>query len=195
MTTPVKLNLKIIQGSTFTQSLRWESTTKVYAPITSITQAAPVVIFSTAHGVPAGWRVKITNVGGMKEINNASEYYTSTLVSANSISINNVNSLGYSAYTTGGVLEYNQPMDLTGYTARMQLREKLASTTVLDEYTTANGKLVLDNTLKTIKILVDATTTAAYTFSTAVYSLELVGGTVVNTLVQGTITLEKEITR
>ena len=62
MSAPVKLNFKIYQGSTFKEVLRWETSTKVYKPISSITKAAPMVISSTAHGIPVGWRTKVTNV-------------------------------------------------------------------------------------------------------------------------------------
>lgn len=197
MSSPIKLNLKVIQGSTFNQVLRWESSTKVYKTISSITNSAPVVINSTGHGVPVGWRVRVTNVLGMKEINSTSttHYYTVTNTTSNSVTLNSVNSLGYTAYTSGGVLEYNQPIDLAGYTARMQIRAKLDDTTVIKELTTENGGIVIDNTTKTITLTISATDTAAFTFGTAVYSLELVNGNVVTPFAGGTVTLTKEVTR
>ena len=81
---PSKLNLKIFQGSTFAEVLRWESSTKVYVPVTAITKAAPVVITATAHGIPVNWRTKVTNVVGMKEIN-STDYYVVTAVTNNSV--------------------------------------------------------------------------------------------------------------
>lgn len=194
MTTPVKLNLKIIQGSTFSQVLRWESSTKVYKTITSITNSAPVIIYSTAHGIPSGWRAKVTNVLGMKEIN-STDYYTITSTTTDTVTINSVNSLGYTAYTSGGVLEYNEPINLSGYTARMQIRSSLAGD-IITELTTDNAKIVLDNTAKTITFTMSATETAAFSFNSAVYSLELVSsGGQVTQLVNGNVTLVKEVTR
>lgn len=196
MAAPAKINFKLYQGSTFNEVLRWESSTKVYKPITSITQAAPVVVTATAHGVPTGWRIKITNAGGMKEINSSETYHIATKLTDNTLELNAINSLGYTAYTSGGVIEYNAPVNLTGYTARMQLRNKIEDTTAIAEYTTVNGKLVIDTANSTITILVPATDTALYTFSTAVYSLELVSATgVVTPFANGTITLIKEVTR
>lgn len=196
MTTPIKLNLKIIQGSTFSQVIRWESSTKVYKTITSITQSAPVVIYASNHGIPAGWRVRVTNVGGMKEINcGTNDYYIATTTTTSSVTLNDINSLGYTAYTTGGVLEYNQPVDLAGYTARMQIRASLAGD-VITELTTENNKIVLDNTAKTITFSLSATETAAFSFNSAVYSLELVSsGAQVTQLINGNLTLVKEVTR
>lgn len=196
MQAPTKLNFKMYQGSTFSEVIRWESAKKVYRNITGITQAAPCVVTALAHGLTDGWRVKITNVGGMTEINSTEVYQVVTKLTPDTIELNAVNSAGYKAYTTGGILEYQQPVDLSGYTARMQLRSSLTALTTLDEYTSVNGKIQLDTVNNSIIILVDAVTTAAYTFSSALYSLELVSGTgVVTQLATGSITLVKEITK
>jgi len=191
-----KLNLKMIQGSTFTKVFRWESSTKIYVPITGITKAAPVVVTASNHGLTVGWRARITNVAGMKEINcDEGEYYLVTAKDTNTITFNAINSLGYTAYTSGGVVEYNEPVSLAGKTARMQIRAKLASTTVIEELTTSDGDLALDNTEHTITIQLSATKTAGFTFTNAVYSLEIVNGTAVDQILTGNISLEKEITR
>lgn len=194
MGSPVKLNFKIYQGSTFKEVLRWEASTKTYKSISGITKSAPCVVTATSHGLPVGWRTKVTSVLGMKEINSTENYLTATDVTTNTVTFNSINSLGYTDYVSSGVLEYNTPRSLAGVTARMQIRESISSV-VLEELTTSNGKLLIDDTLKTITILLDAVTTAAYTFKTAVYSLELIEGTTVTPFIQGTISLEKEITR
>jgi hypothetical protein len=195
MTAPTKINFKIYQGSTFKEVLRWESSVKAYAPITGITKAAPMVVTSIAHGIPAGWRVKITNVGGMTDINSTDVYQYITIANTDSATFDKVNSLDYKAYTTGGVMEYYVPNNLLAVTARMQIRDKVDSTTFLEELTTENGKIIVDNTTKTITLLLSDTTTAAYTFSSAVYSIELIVSGEVVPFIYGDITLVKEITR
>jgi len=195
MTTPVKLNLKIYQGSTFQQVLRWESSSKVYVPITNITKSAPVVITAAAHGIPVGWRTKVTNVGGMKEINSDEVYHTVTQTTTDTVTLNQVNSLGYTAYTSGGVLEYNQPVSLSGYTARMQIRPTVTSTQVLHELTTQNSGIILDNVLRTITLNIPDEVTETLNFVSAVYNLELlISGTVLN-FATGTVSLQREVTR
>jgi hypothetical protein len=194
MTAPTRLNLKIYQGSTFRQILRWESATKVYAPVTSITNAAPMVITANAHGAPQGWRVKVSNVGGMKEANNL-DYVIATGTTTNTVTINSVNSIGFATYTSGGVLEYNQPVDLSGVTARMQIRPKVDSDQILDSLTTENNKIVLDNVLKTITVQIDESVTASYSFKSAVYDLEIVKNNDVIPFLTGTVLLTKEVTR
>ena len=192
---PVKLNFKMYQGSTFKEVLRRETSTKVYKAITGITKAAPMVVTAVAHGMPVGWRTKITNVVGMTDINSAETYHTVTGTTTDTITINAVNSLGYKDYISGGVLEYNESYDLTGVTARMQLRSKITDTDPILELTTENGGIVIDTALKTITIVVSATATAALSFSTAVYSMELIDGTEVIPFITGNISLEKEVTR
>lgn len=195
MATPTKFNPKIYQGSTFKEVLRWESATKGYAPITAITKSAPMVATSAAHSIPVGWRGTFANVVGMTEVNNLG-YITVSSADTNTMTFNLVNSLGYKDYISGGVFEYNVPVDLTGYTARMQIRAKLEDTTVIHELTTENSGITLNNTLKTIELTIPATTTAGFTFNTAVYSLELVSsGGIVTPFLNGTLTLVKEVTR
>lgn len=196
MTAPAKLNFKIYQGSTFLETLRWESATKIYKPITGILKSAPVTITSVAHGIPVGWRVKLTNIAGMTELNSTETYHYVTGTTTDTITINSVNAVGYKDYTSGGIVEYNQPVDLTGYTARMQIREKLDSASTLYELTTTLGNITIDNTLKSITLTIPAATTAGFSFTSGVYSLELVSSSgQVTPLIAGTVTLVKEVTR
>lgn len=195
MTSPVKLNFKVYQGSTFKEVLRWESSTKVYVPITNITKSAPTEIAAASNGLPVGWRFKVTDVGGMKEINSQDTYHIATETTVDSVVVNALNSLSYAAYTTGGVIEYNQPVDLATTTARMQVREKIDSVDTIFELTTENGGILIDNVTKTITIVITAIATAALTFSSAVYSLELIKGSEVTPFATGTLSLIKEVTR
>lgn len=194
MTAPVKLNFKIYQGSTFAETLRWESDVKVYIPIVNISRTAPMVVNAIAHKVPQNWRVKITNALGMKEAN-TSDYITATSTTENTLTFNAINALSYTTYISSGVLEYNQPIDLTGYTARMQIREKLNSTEVIKELTTENSGIVIDPVNYTININITAADTAALNFKTAIYSLELTKADTVLPFIYGNITLDKRITR
>ena len=194
MTSPTKINFKVYQGSTFRETLRWESSTKVYATITDISKTAPVIITAANHGVPEGWRFKVTGALGMKEIN-SDNYIIATNADTNTITVNNINALNYTTYTGSGVLEYNQPVDLAGYTARMQIRTKLDSDTIVHELTTENSGIVINNATKTIELVIPASTTETFNFTTGVYSIELVNGSEVTPFANGSITLVKEVTR
>lgn len=196
---PAKISYKIYQGSTFTETLRWESETKAYMPISNITQAAPCVITTTTtHTVPINWRIRVTGVTGMKDINIVGDdgYYLVTGKTSNTVTLNQVNSAAYAAYTSGGILSWNLPVPLTGYTAQMQIRETLESTTVIAELTTANGRIIIDPINYTISISLPATLTATFNFDSAVYSMELTDAqSNVFQFLNGSISLVKEVTR
>lgn len=196
---PAKINYRIYQGSTFQETLRWESETKQYAPISAITQSAPCVITTnSAHGVPLNWRVRVTGVNGMKEINTLSDdaYYLVTGKTSTTLTLNQVNSASYSAYTSGGILEHNTPIPIAGYTAQMQIRETVESPTVIHEMTTANNGIVIDPVNYTITLNISSAVTGTFNFDAAVYSCELTDaqGSVIPFL-SGSIILVKEVTR
>lgn len=89
-------------------------------------------------------------------------------------------------------------VDLTGCTARLQIRVKYASpdppTLTL---TTGGGGITLGDASGTITIEVAATVTAALTPGKYVYDLEIVhsGGIRVTRLCGGTLTVTPEVTR
>jgi hypothetical protein len=68
--------------------------------ISGATQANPVVITSTAHGLTNGQEVFISNVTGMVEINN--RVFTVAGVATNTFQLSGVNGTGYTAYVSGG---------------------------------------------------------------------------------------------
>ena len=192
---PQKANFKIYQGSTFQETIRWESSEKGYAQVEGVPSRAPLVLTSTGHSIPEGWRCKLGSfTTGMKELNQ-DNYVLVTSTTVNTLTINSINATTYSNYTSGGVIEYNKPISLVGYTARMQLRDKLTSETTLLELTTENGRIILDTAKSIIALNITAQDTQAILFKSAVYSLELVQGSVVTTLLTGNITCEKEVTR
>jgi len=100
----------------------------------------------------------------------------------------------------------SNPVDLTGYQARMQVRETIASSTVICRLSSsldADGTGLnlsgsagnLPPASGSIGVYISAASSSAFTFDTAVYDLELVTGGTVTRLLQGTIKLDKEVTR
>jgi len=87
-------------------------------------------------------------------------------------------------------------INLTGYTARMQVRSTLESASTVVELTTANGRIALGGAAGTITLTISATDTAALTSGRGVYDLELVsGGGIVTRLLQGVATISRNVTR
>jgi tRNA threonylcarbamoyladenosine modification (KEOPS) complex Pcc1 subunit len=88
------------------------------------------------------------------------------------------------------------PYNITGYTARMQVRSTVDSSTVVLELTTANSRISLGGATGQITLTVSATDMAAVTAGKYVYDLELISsGGVVSRLVQGNFVIRAEVTR
>lgn len=197
------IDLTITRGDTFEKPFRRASKPLIYKAISGITKSGPVVITATGHGVPDGWPVAVASVVGMREINGSSppksrDYHAATNLTANSISINDIDSSLFHTYTSGGYVIYRTPFDLTGYTGRMHIRETQASSTTLMELTSANGKILIDTALYTVTILIPATDTAAITWNYGEYDLELVSSGVTPTvkkLAYGSVYVVGEVTR
>lgn len=85
--------------------------------------------------------------------------------------------------------------DLTGHTARMQIRRTIDSSTVMITLTTENGGIEIDGDDGKITIRMSDSDTAGLT-SSGVYDLEIEDASGnVSRVVQGTFTLSQEVTR
>ena len=178
--------LTITRGKTFALKLRPASLPYIYKAITAITKTGPVSITCPSHGMQTGWRAVVVSVKGMTQINAAAFKKTSefikqahkvTVVDANTITINTINSSDFPAYSGGGYIQYLTPTDLTGSTARMAIKDKVGGLELL-RLDTTNGRVALDNTQKTVSLTIEAAATTALTWATAKYDCELVGAPV-----------------
>ncbi len=87
------------------------------------------------------------------------------------------------------------PYNLTGYTARMQIRREITSTTVIMSLTTENGRIALGGALGTITLTLTDELTATIPYD-GVYDLEIVSnGGEVYRVIKGIIRLNPEVTR
>lgn len=199
-------DLTIRQGETFQFIVRWETKPLVYKPITDITAASPAVVTCLNHGVPDGWNVAVVSAGGMRQINaehwplRESDFVKATAVDSDTLKLNDVNSADYTAYTSGGSVVYYTPVDLAGFSARMQIRAALASDTPLLSLTSDGAPpltgIQIDNLTKTVLLTISATDTAALDFLTGVYDLELVSPQgVVTRVMSGNVVVSDEATR
>jgi hypothetical protein len=85
--------------------------------------------------------------------------------------------------------------DLSGYTARMQVRPTFASTTTILDLTEDSGGITINDD-DTITIYISATDTAALDFSTARYDFEIeAADETVTRLLYGKVKLMPEVTR
>jgi len=196
-----KLNLQIRQGETFQRIIRWETPPFVYKTISAITQAAPARLTVPTHGLTTGWRAVVVSANGMEEINAAhtppreTDYTQVTVIDPNTLDLNAVNAADYSAYTNGGYLQYYTPVDLTGYTAEMDIKDKVGGTVLFTLSTGTDARIVIDPASKTIMLNVSSADTTLLTFTRGVYDLEMYApsGTT-TTIFSGNITVVREVT-
>jgi hypothetical protein len=85
-------------------------------------------------------------------------------------------------------------VDLTGVTARMQIRHTFKSD-VIHELTTENGGITITGAIGEIDLLILATVTDTFPAITGVYDLELILGTDVERALEGNIFITENTTR
>lgn len=179
----------IQKGKTFSLVVRWETEPIVRKAITAISLAtgAPRLTISS-HGITDGWNGTVYGVEGMKQINDVGVQQL-TVIDSNTIELNGVtpvddNGKMWPAYTSGGFVKFYTPQSLAGYTARMDIKDKVggtvwASSEVADSPFDIINITVSDEA-KTTTIVAPAEDTAALTARRGVADLEMVslGGVV-----------------
>lgn len=198
--------LHIVRGDTFLYAVRWEQPLFAYKEITNIANSAPVLITAPSHEIPEGWRVAVQSVQGMLEINAGVEvsplvaipdewFFQATVIDADTIELNKINALGFSTYLSGGVLVYRKPVNLTEYTGRMSIKDKIGGTEILS-LTDANSRIIINPSTYVIGIKIEALDTAAIIPNKGVFDLELVHGLSgqVTKILQGTVRVTGEVT-
>lgn len=196
-------DITIRRGSTFRWVIRVEQPKVVYVPITAIDKTAPVRLHAVAHGLTSGRRFLVTGAKGLTALNaknsppRATDYHKASVVDADTIEVNNINAANAAAYTGGGMIQYNAPLDMTGYEIRMQARASEKSDVIVFAASTTDGKIVMQpDGMSAVLTLPDALT-SAITASSAVYDVEFVApdGSIPFVMPQAKITFEGEVTR
>lgn len=202
----VQKDLTIKQGKTFTLVLHWETEPIVRKAITGVSfPCGSPRITAVGHGAPDGWGCAFYGIKGPKQLNaennppRSEDYHAATVLDADTVELNEINPYDeqgneWPAYVSGGFLQYNTPIDLAGYTARMAIKDKIGGTVLLS-LTTENNGIVIDNAKKTITLTVEATATDDFTWTRGVYDLELISPAgVVTALITGRVSVTKEVT-
>ena len=182
MSTACTTDLLILRGTTFRKVVRWEAATFLAKEITAMSKAGIVRIVTPGpHGIPDGWRVAVVDAKGMTELNavenppRARDMRVATVVSATEVEFNEISSAAFRPYAGGGFLKWYAPRDLTGYTARMEIRD--AAGQVLTTLTTENAGIVLDSAEHMIDLLLSAAATAVLALGDCTFDLEMISST------------------
>jgi len=88
------------------------------------------------------------------------------------------------------------PVNLTGFTAAMQIRQTVQSSTILYTASTTGGQIVLGGTAGTIALTIPAADTSGFSWIRGVYDMNLTSsGGIVTRLIQGNVIVSPEVTR
>jgi len=87
------------------------------------------------------------------------------------------------------------PIDLSGYTAQMQIRPQHGSPVVLAEFSTSETSIIMTGA-GIISIQISDEETRAYKWKRGVYDLEITsGGGIVTRLIEGSASVTPEVTK
>lgn len=88
------------------------------------------------------------------------------------------------------------PIDLTGCTARMQVRDRAESPVVLLSLSTENGGITIDGSAGMVELYVSDEDTAMFHWRSGVWDMEIVHASgEVTRLAQGSVSVYPEVTR
>lgn len=197
MSTP-QFELDMEQGATFNYTFHWYAGGKFMAPIEEITVGYPTRIKVTGHGLPtiSDTPVIISGVVGA-DILNSHDLGIDEAIYVDADHFDMPQSTVADTWECGtGEITYHKPSDITNFTARMQIREKWHSKDFIHELTTENGGITLTVEDASIEITVNPADTESFTFNKAVYDIEMISpGGDITRIIEGTITLHKEVTK
>lgn len=201
------------QGATFSLVLSWQQNSLVIVPVQAITKSTRARITTTTpHAVPntGDWPVFVRGVGGMTRLNHkaadveddpaSDAAYRAKVIDATTIEVS-ADTIDSASYTSGGEIVFRPAVDLTGYTARMHIRRSVSAADTLLELSsaapTAGGSTItLGGALGTVEVKISAEDTAAITWTSAVYDIELEAASgEVTRVLSGKLVVSREVTR
>lgn len=190
---PARLDLRIIQGATLRKPLLLMQPRYEYRPIAAIQKTAPLRLSVPAHGMPAGWPCWVEGVTGWSALNrdkHRERFRLAEVIDADTLEFNDLN--GTTQNASGGHLVYRLPLDMTGASARLQIRD--ASGALLLELSTATGGLQANGPGR-LMLSLTAAQTASINWQAGLYDLELtMADGSVDRWVQGAVSVSQEQT-
>lgn len=186
--------ITIVRGETFSMVVRWMLKDQIVRKaITAISLASGAPRLSVAsHGLTDGWPVSPYGVLGMTQINAKNtpprddDYHKVTVVDPNTVELSGVTPVDdnggmWDAYESGGFIQFYAAQDLSGYMARLDIKDKKGGTVwASSEAADAPKDIIVatvDPAAKIVTLTIDEADTAAITAMKGVTDLEMVSPT------------------
>lgn len=163
--------------------MRWEQPRVRYVPITGVSSTAPVVITAVGHDMPDGWRFAVSGLKGAGFAISSKhappkrdDFFKGTVLTPDTIEINAVNGAAWPAYVSGGILQFNLPVDLSSVVAaKLHVRRTVDDPVVLIELTHTVGITIDDASgTTTCEFSPESTSELPADITDAVFDMELV---------------------
>lgn len=168
------LPMRIIRGATYRDTRRLMQPPKVYRPLTAVAPTAPLRLTVTDHGLAGDWLAWVIGTIRPPELNRAPGRqipHRVDVVDANTLEINSLSGVGMNPDAGSGQLVYQPPVDLTGATARLIIREREEGGATLLELTSGAG--ITTPASGTLAVEIDADATQAITWTAGWYHLDI----------------------
>lgn len=158
------------------------------AEITNIVGDGTTVTYTAANGFTAGQTVSIDGV-----LPPAYNLQNVTVAAANA-TLFTVTNAATGIYISGGIA--TAPVNVTGYTAELQLRSLPSDPTAVLTLTSASGAITVTGASGQFAVHATAAQTRAIDEGTYYYDIEITsGGGIVTRLAQGQVVVTPEVTR
>ncbi len=164
------LNLVIPWHAGLDRTSTYRQAPTVRRAISAITKANPGQVTAAAHGFVTGDKVFLSKLKGMAQADNLA--YTITVLDADNFTLG-VNTSSYDAYVSGGFADNGKPIDLTGYTARMEFRAKQTYASPALSLTSGSG-ITLGGTAGTVRFVITEAQAIALTLAAGTHELILI---------------------
>jgi hypothetical protein len=182
--------MAVTYNTTMDQGADWYITYiyKQPAEITNVSGNGTTVTFTAVNGFSAGQTVSIDGIlPPQYNLQNV------TIASANAGQFTVANG-ATGIYVSGGIA--TAPVNITGYTAELQMRSLPQDPTAVLTLTSTSGAITIGGTNGQVDVHATATQTRAIDEGTYYYDIEITSGSgIVTRLAQGQIVVTPEVTR
>lgn len=198
------IDITITRGKTYEYGYLYADESLTYKPITAMPSTAPVQLTVTDHGLPDGWLTQVQCVKAPVELNSDPDgdepYYYPRVIDENTIELNGFNAHCLKAFSGSGLIIFPTPVDLTGWSCRAQIRDRVGGEILFswssDAAVLPDGLIVVDTNLSAFIFNIDAVSTAALSFKSGVYDAEAIapGGEVYPLVAISSVVVADEVT-
>lgn len=191
-----KYDIEVNPGKTFNRTFFFAGGTVIYREILEILNRTPLTLSIQPHNLAGDvWPLKIESVKCPFEMNTP-DIIMGNLLTDEMIQINGVNASRWKDYTGGGYIAFQEQIDLTEWTFRGQIRDKVGGNLLFSWSSDGSVDGIIEKDISKFTLKLSPEQTEAFTFTRAVYDIEAINllGEVYPIINTSTITIKEDVT-